>query len=382
MWTERSGKAGRLTYLTTEARRRGQLRRSPTDTRGESRISTPASQPSLLAVNKRATSYLLSKQDRAGFWNDFDTLAGPSDEWVTAYVGSGLAENSDALGKQAASVAWRALCRRRWYSGSWGFNRLTPPDADSTVWGLQLAARIGAEHSARAARARRFLARHLLPDGSLVTYARSGPIRQFTRLNRGISFEGWCSSHTCVTAAAASLEPFQGHEQVLAFLRRSQAIDGSWPAYWWADRAYSTGLAAQGMAQSQDRSDQSCLRRAVTWAANQILTGGSGYPSGVLGSAFATSYCLMILTCSNNPQSVRLPIARAVGALMDGQRADGSWGPSAALRIPPPSVQDPDSYPHWQKGGRGGGSIQLDRNAIFTTASVLRALNRLTTHVV
>lgn len=296
---------------------------------------------------------------------------------MTAYVGSALAENIDAPGRLAASAAWRALCRRRWLSGAWGFNRLTPPDADSTVWGLQLAVRIGAEDSARAARARRFLAGHLLADGSLVTYARSGPIRHFTRLNRSISFEGWCSSHTCVTAAAASLERFQGHEQVLACLRRIQAIDGSWPAYWWADRAYSTGLAAQGMAKSRDPSDQSCLRRAVTWAANQILTGGSGYPSGLLGSAFATSYCLTILTCSSNPESVRLPIARAVDALIDGQRADGSWLPSAALRIPPPNVPDPDSYSNWQKGGRGGGSIQLDRNAVFTTASVLRALNEL-----
>jgi hypothetical protein len=59
---------------------------------------------------------------------------------------------------------------------------------------------------------------------------------------------------------------------------------------------------------------------------------------------------------------------------------DGSWPSTAALRIPPPDVEDPERYERWVLHGRGGGSILLDGRAIFTTATVVAALGR-TAHV-
>ena len=73
-----------------------------------------------------ATDFLLDARDERGWWRDFDTLAGASDEWVTAFVGTALAVAGDDRSMRAAWQAWRLLSRRRWWSAGWGYNALGP----------------------------------------------------------------------------------------------------------------------------------------------------------------------------------------------------------------------------------------------------------------
>ena len=81
----------------------------------------------------RATSFLISQRSKSGWWRDFDTLAGPSDEWVTAYIGSWLAAIDSSEAKQAARMSWTLLRHRRWWSAGWGYNATVPADADTTL---------------------------------------------------------------------------------------------------------------------------------------------------------------------------------------------------------------------------------------------------------
>ena len=74
-----------------------------------------------------------------------------------------------------------------------------------------------------------------------------GPIRFFTRVARNISFEGWCGSHSCVTAAAACLPLFKERAKGLEYLRQMQHPDGSWEAYWWSDPEYPTAFALEAI---------------------------------------------------------------------------------------------------------------------------------------
>jgi hypothetical protein len=67
-------------------------------------------------------------------------------------------------------------------------------------------------------------------------------------------------------------------------------------------------------------------------------------------------------------------LGSAVERLLDQQDRDGGWGPSAALRIPPPACSDADAYPSWKQDGYGVGSIVLDQHRLYTTATVLEAL--------
>jgi hypothetical protein len=309
-----------------------------------------------------AVAFLLTRRDAKGWWTDFDTLAGASTHWVSAYVALALAQTGDPEALAAARGAWSRLRRRRWRSAGWAFNGKVPPDADSTVWVMHLAAALDARMGRRT---RRFLARHLTPAGALATYADAGRIRVFTKL-QGHSFAGWCGPHTCVTAAGAGLASLPGREHALEWLRAAQRPDGDWRAYWWESPFYATTLAAEALDDAGAPGDPARVQRAVRWTAGMV-EGLDPADASPFDQALALRTLLLA--------PATLPLAdRVVETLIDAQRADGSWTPSARLRIPPPHVTEPDAYPAWVEDGRGGGSVQADRRACFTTATVLHAL--------
>jgi hypothetical protein len=309
---------------------------------------------------ERAVAYLLGRRTGRGRWEDFDTLAGTSTDWVSAYVALALARTGDPRALAAAREAWSRLRRRQWRSAGWGYNGRVPPDADSTIWVMHLAAALG---SRTGRRTRRFLAGHLTPAGALATYARVGRIRIFTGL-AGQSFAGWCGPHGCVTAAGATLAALPGRERALEWLRAAQRPDGDWRAYWWSSPHYATTLAAEALDDTADPYDPPRVQRAVRWTARQVEEANASSP---FDQALALK--ALVIPPETLPQAARL-----VETLVLGQHPDGSWPPSARLRIPPPDVTDPHAYHSWVEGAGGGGSVQVDQRACFTTATVLQAL--------
>jgi hypothetical protein len=308
--------------------------------------------------HERAVDYLLGRRTGRGRWEDFDTLAGASTHWVSAYVALALAQTGDPRALAAAGEAWSRLRRRRWRSAGWAYNGRVPADADSTIWAMRLAAALDAPMGGRT---RRFLARHVTPAGALTTFAEAGPIRVFTKLH-GDSFAGWCGAHTCVTAAGAGLASLPDRGRALQWLRAAQRPAGDWRAYWWDSPFYATTLAAESLDDAGAPGDVARVQRAVHWTAAEVEGGSSPFD-------LALALRALVLAPKALPQADRV-----LDSLIRDQRADGSWSPSARLRIPPPHVTEPETYPAWVEGGGGGGSVQVDRGACFTTATVLHAL--------
>ncbi len=275
----------------------------------------------------RAIDFLLAQQAHTGRWSDFLLPAGPSDEWVTAFVGACLLEAPAEKTRRAARRAWEALLRRRPDEPGWGYNRLTPADADSTAWALRLAAGLRVAEDGRVAAARAFLAGHVSAGGGITTYAERDPIRRYTRLPEDASFAGWQAPHACVTAAAA---PLLG-AVAIDYLGRQQGEAGNWQGYWWWDDEYTTALAAEALPATRATS--------ARWA--QTRLGESGAVHGLDGapSAWATAWCLRVLgggTTSGTNEAQ----ARAVRWLLHAQHLDGSWPASARLRVPLPGQLD------------------------------------------
>jgi squalene cyclase len=281
--------------------------------------------------------------------------AGASDEWVTAYTGAALAgvpsrSPTSIDARQAADRAWALLRERRPAGTGWGFNRLSPPDADTTAWTLRLATALGAKDSPHLQRARQWLGDHVLSDGGLTTYRRD--------VLEAPGSAGWSrSSHACVSAAGA---PVLGQTPVLEFLRREQLSDGSWSAYWWHDPEYATALAAAALAAVRLAADRARVAAATAWAAARMSSDGSAG-----GSPFATGLCLRILGLADDEEAVAAR-RRATAWLGNNQRADGSWAPSARLRVPPPHATDPAASAETVS--------TIDDKAVFTTATVIVAL--------
>ncbi len=316
---------------------------------------------------ERATRFLIACRDQKGWWFDFD-LVGPSREWVSGYVGSCVAKAPYRDAESAARRAWMLLRNRRWLSGGWGYKPHIPADADSTVWALRLAQEIGEESTLRTRRARRFLLRHLRQDGGVATYHMSGALRRITQI-KGIPFSGWCSSHTCVTAAAAHLHIIPERPMLISYLIRNQTRDGNWLSYWWEQPEYATALAVEALLSSNDASTKSLIAGAVNWAVRRL--------SVVPVSPFRAALLIRVLACDLAVTGARRAITRLVGQLIQSQFNDGSWQKSARLRVPRPDAQNPDSFSDWKEGRDGLpriGSIYTDSRRVFTTATVLESL--------
>ncbi|MBI3944281.1 MAG: terpene cyclase/mutase family protein, partial [Chloroflexi bacterium] len=265
-----------------------------------------------------------------------------------------------------AQRAWQALSRRTKPDGGWGYNGQTPADADSITWGLRLAQALHVSASERACRAQEALRRHLGEDGGIVTYAEVEPIRDFAAYPNQLHYGGWTDSHVCVTAAAAGLQ--DADIPCLTFLRQRQMPVGGWQGYWWEDDEYTTGLAAEALAQSGDVRDRDRVEKAVAWVRQRVNPAGAVISLAYgENSPFATAWAVRLLLLDDAAPYTRESLRRAVRWLLAQQSPNGSWIASARLRVPPPDVLQPQARAR-------GMTVVLDQNRLFTTATVLETL--------
>jgi Prenyltransferase and squalene oxidase repeat len=320
---------------------------------------------------ERACEFLCRAQRRCGWWADFELAPGTSSVWVTGYIGSVLARAGDSDSLRAAQAGWAFLAS--WQSEGWGYNLLTPHDADSTGWALHLGRLLGAQDSEDFREGWAFLAQHCRQDGGVATYADSSEIRAFIGASEDHSFNGWCDSRVCVTAAIAS----QGHALVgtLDYLRRTQRPDGSWQSYWWCEDEYATALAGAALARADGPGDAKRVAWALDWAMSRINDSGR-VPTRVRprGSIFAGALVAELLTCARADSQADAACDLILRDLIERQAPEGGWEPSAGLRVTPPEIDDPDTTPHFEVGRKIEGGISLDQRGLFTTATALSAL--------
>jgi Prenyltransferase and squalene oxidase repeat len=346
------------------------------------------------AMARAALDFLLAAQDDAGAWKDFLLPAGHSNVWVTAFVADVLAMRPEAEAQQAARRGWEFLETVTTADGGWSYNPLVPGDADSTLWGLRLAASLGVEERPAAQRAEAFLQRHLR-EGGLTTYADAAPVRRYIGLPAVVPFKGWTQAHVCVTAAGANLADYR--EPFREFLLMKQADDGHWPAYWWFDDEYATAEAVAALVGSS-RTAADCepeiatrIERAVGWARQRVEVLCAA--NGRLLPAFALAHALRVLARSGESSAVQAQISTALTWLAAWQKPNGGWPAAARLRVPRPDALVPDPAADWTMwAGMPAVPVSLesvlrhtfnnyspDHFGVYTTATVLRALQELST---
>ncbi len=316
----------------------------------------------LIQAGKNAQQFLIGQRQPNGLWEDFKTLAGKSNEWLSGYVGSVLALHGNEEARMVAEEVCKKLFVKHFWQSGWSYSHIVPPDADSTTWVIRLAQSVNINKHGRLERAEKFLLKHIDDNGGIHTYYNSNAIRIFTKLSKSeVSFEGWCSAHTCVTAAFAHLKN-DSKTKALEYLRKNQEPEGYWKAYWWTDNEYSTALATEALFATEQSADKLLCEKAIQWAETLEL----------FRSPFVAALIVRILLCTTNPN---LPLINQIlGYLLKEQLDDGSWKASAYLRIPPTYVTNPETYKTWQENAGGGGSYQRDYGRLFTTATVLAAI--------
>jgi prenyltransferase beta subunit len=334
-----------------------------------------------------AFRFLKENRNPDGLWSDFLTLAGESVYWVTGYVGYAASRNR-APGETEEwleEVGSRVL-EHQGGDGGWGYGPGVPSDADSTAWCLLFLSRRGMQGQESRERALRFLSRHQSPlDGGFRTYAAPREVGRYMMLDGSVSFDGWSSSQTCVTGAAAralieTASP-QGLDAALDYIRSSQTAEGCWNSYWWADRLYATVncMKALGSCGGIGREeDEPALDRARAWILRtQLPDGGwSPDPAAEEGRPFSTALALAGLVQGGESRVAdRVSMKDGAEWLSSHQRGDGSWDHDYILRIPHPSMKEPWNQPQWKRDGKAIGAAIKDHRRLFTTATAFAALS-------
>lgn len=191
------------------------------------------------------TRRLIALQGRDGLWGGFRLQPGESREWVGAVAARALAEAaaSGRLPAALARLAWQRAGRASAVlrgaerpGGGWGYDRLVPPDSDSTAAVLRLFAALGQSAPATAVA---FLAAQGSPVRGWATY---GPMR---------CWDAWSQPCPEVDAAAALALAGAGALDraglAEAWRRLASMADGRghWRAYWWPGPGVATLAALQ-----------------------------------------------------------------------------------------------------------------------------------------
>jgi hypothetical protein len=282
--------------------------------------SSPLATKSKREPIARGLEFLVRARDAEGWWRDFETLAGESDEWVSAFAAWAIAPLPE--GRRLAEDTFGLLAFRERDEG-WGYRAGVPADCDSTAWVCRLAARLGRSCEPGVAALRR----SRRENGGMPTYRAAGPIRRFTGLPHTMPFHGWTSPHVCVSANALAV--LSGDAALRRFVENAREPDGGWSGYWWPDRAYPTWLAATALGWDARAWAEACPESSAFSLACRVAVGAES----------------------------------AVEPLLALQADDGGWPASARLRIPAPGAIDP-----------AGALESLDRNRVYTTAMALGAL--------
>lgn len=294
----------------------------------------------------RAAAFLLAEREQDGFWRDFRLVNGASDEWVTAFVGYALIASGVPVPGDLVATTVETLLRRQRVDGGWGYNAISPADADSTAWVLKFF-RAADYRGPAMERGEAFLRAHILPDGGIATYAPSTRI-VFGDTADQLDDTGWRSAHGCVAANVAGVIG----EPVTNWLVADQAPDGAWASYWWRTDYFATALAVDALADHP--SGNMARAQALAWATQR---------EGDTASSFDRAWLLHMHAGSDALDAAE----RLADALAAAQRSDGSWGPGAEMLFPDPSDQR----------RRCDMPIVIDDRCVFTTSAAMLALSRI-----
>lgn len=307
-------------------------------------------------------------------WNDYRTLAGQSNEWVTSFVADSLLYCRAHLPDVQRTVKprLRLLALRSLAGAPKGYNGLVPDDADSSAWYLSLLRQTKGDDSTAVRELRSFLAQHRRPDGGFATYSGHSRIRHFIRASSAEALQGWHQSHACTSAVVFhALSAVDAKTE--AYIHSAQLPNGLWKSYWWTTDLYATYFMLQHVQQagwgstvSSEGAKKQCHIRLYeqSYVPNFYFSAGSPFET-----ALAAGILLHKLTTTDLPV-----LQKMIGWLLRHQLPNGAWQSSALLRIPPPACIDPETA-EYSFANKGSCALVLDQHGYFTTALVMRVLN-------
>lgn len=315
---------------------------------------------------EKAKNYISIRQEVNGCWEDYFNNAGVSDVWTTAFISYFLSKNN--LLKTNLQKSKEFLIPNYKVNHLLGYNSHWIPDADSTSFGILSLKSLG--YTFNNQELKKWYS-YQNNDGGFSKYNNKLELLASLNSKQIKNVNGCLNSHFCVSAVSylVFIELNKIHKKSFESLRNYLIIhlssnDGNL-SYWWSEDIYAIYYILLGTVQYHDEQIISiCEKKIEKIVKKETL---NLFYSGLLLSAL----CLTETLFSKCGKKVK----ELVNEILLNQYTDGSWNESYSLRLPHPSVLNPnDEKIVWRKANKGTNIIVKDHNRIFTTVSCLTAL--------
>lgn len=309
--------------------------------------------------------YLSSIQNEDGSWNDILNDAGISNVWTTSFISYLLAECSDQYPpflKQSIKFVEdfqgeNILC---------GYNDMWIPDADSTSFAL-LCLKNKHEFSSHP-KSFELWWEYQNKDFGFSTYREDSALLSSLNSNLITSVKGWTQSHACVSSIAFLVCAEYGiNNQKYKNLRKYilNILDNDpLVSYWWTKSIYTLFFILKAAVKNKDV-------KIIELCESLIIRCEYDNYNYFYKGLFLGSLCLTDNLYRSSTDKINILFEDICGH----QFFDGSWEESDSLRIPFPTVINPNSeVDNWINSDQGTNIITEDFNRTFTTISCVTGL--------
>jgi hypothetical protein len=326
----------------------------------------------------RAKNFILKHQNENGSWFDYDTDAGMSCIWSTAFILNNLLDLKIEKNVSAKAIAFLKNNKQQ---NLWGYNSSTLADNDSSSFVLMVLHKQNVNISKEL---ETYLAQQT-QKGGFSTYTDRKLLSIYLNTPQK-ELNGWLQEHICVSAVSYYLMETlkiknSATEKLATFLYNNQNSNELWDSYWWTSPIYATSFVIQAYFVHHTKENES-----ITKAINGLLAiqqkDGSFIDNHKAKSPFYTALVIIAL-CAHKTvyDKHQKEVKRAVKWMLSQQTTDGSFFSTHALQIPNTTVIDPKKVKKWATDNSQATDIICnDFMRLFTTSTCAKALNIWSSH--
>lgn len=332
--------------------------------------------------------FLYEKLSSDGLWHDFETLAGKSSDWVSAYIIYSISDIwlfNGLINQDFKYDFSKRILRRQRINGGWAYNKEVPTDSDSTAWALLALTLVPQWKPSAIIKGLQYLKRHQdMSSGGFKTYDIYDGIDIYIDTADPSLIVGWSSPHVSVTASCIQAFLFSGRgifknslQKGIKYLLRNNKMHRNWTCYWWKGSGYPTYQVTKLLSLTNNLSSKfynEIVHNILSnGCENQYIKSDEAEYSSLEVESFEIANNMLTLLLFPNKIS-KSSIDRLAELLVKIQLSDGSWPSAPILRIPPPMVKNPEEIKSWLYDSNGTRVIIKDQVRLFTSATVINAL--------
>lgn len=319
------------------------------------------------SINK-AINYISVNQKQTGEWLEYVNQGGISDLWSTAFIISKIYKIEKLENECDKGIKY--ITKNIGKDFLWGYNKTWISDGDSTNFCiLSLLLKRESISNTILEKWRDFRKE----SGAFSTYIDPGTLLESLEDKNITNVEGWCSEHQCVTSAAFYIQTLIKDNPIIIeeFKNYFHNIGiEKVTSYWWTNSIYTLYYLALSFDSIDAKEELNIVLENIFNKQNE----DGSFSQLQDDRLFYTGKSIEALLFDYDKYKDSIELG--INYLLNNQYEDGSWDNSHSLLIPNPSEFNVSNVSECSISTHGTNVRAKEFNRLFTTATILSALNK------